>query len=1009
MLERAGGITPSPPQIPDHELVCLIGKGSYGEVWLARNIVGTFRAVKVIYRRAFDHDRPYEREFDGIKRFEPLSRSHEGLVDILQLGRNDEPEYFYYVMEVADNCRSAGMADTTGYEPRTVRSEVRERGRLPVAECVNLGLKMTEALEYLHRQGLVHRDIKPSNIIFVGGAPKLADIGLVAAVDETRSFVGTDGFIPPEGPGNPQADLYGLGKVLYEASTGKDRQDYPELPADIREEADPQGFAGLNEIIIKACLGNPSRRFQSAGQMHAELSALLQGKSIRKLRAGESRRAVLKSGGMILLGLALLGISARFLNPGFAAGLLAIFALGLLYLLVRAARTAALPIKRAAQTPGQRGLWLAAGTLLLVAIVVVAGWIVSLRAGSALPFASRDFIMVTDFTNETGDPVFDKSLRTAFVVGLQQSRYANVLPRSRIDQALARMSKNPETRIDEAIGREICLRENTRGLAVCDIAEIGGKFVISVRLVDPQTGEAVRSYQESAPGKNEVIAALGRIATGIREDLGESLNSIRQSSRPLPQVTTQSLDALKAFADGRYLWRRGSYKEAVKLYETALALDADFAMAHAELGAAFFSFLYNEPAKGEEHYKAALATADRITDRERLYIATAYERDLGHVEETVQFHRIFLAAYPEDTDMRYNLGTFFMLNRRYEEAVEQFREVIRIVPDHTGALINLANSFQQLDKCDEALIRYTKAFDLEPNRLTIANLNSEYAFTLARLGRLAEARATVDMAVAKPDTRMAGLRSLALLDMYEGKYRAASQRLKESLLLSIARKEAITEARNHLFLWILLDGYGDRVKQLQELDAANRCLRSLKNPQVWLYARVGVAYARSRELAKASKCLRDLQPQVDPQSAQSRSFLHLLEGELALAQGTADKAEELLLLADRDLSSAETVASLAHVYDTAGRRPQAVESYEKLIAGGRAALGWEPQQEWITAHTRLAEIYLEQGEKAKAAQVLRPLVEIWREADPDLPLAAKLRNLTSKLSGSADPLPQKNH
>src|SRR4030042_6832640 len=145
MLEDPQETDFPPPKIPDHTLVGLIGKGSYGEVWLARNIVGTFRAVKVIYRKAFDHDRPYEREFDGIKHFEPVSRSHEGLVDILQLGRDDEAGYFYYVMEVADSAGGAGGADASEYATRTLRSELRALGRLPVPECLNLGLRITGA------------------------------------------------------------------------------------------------------------------------------------------------------------------------------------------------------------------------------------------------------------------------------------------------------------------------------------------------------------------------------------------------------------------------------------------------------------------------------------------------------------------------------------------------------------------------------------------------------------------------------------------------------------------------------------------------------------------------------------------------------------------------------------------------------------------------------------------------------------------------------------------------
>src|SRR5262245_56687961 len=206
----------SRPQIPDHDLDRVIGAGSYGEVWLARNVMGSLRAVKVVYRKTFESERPYEREFSGIKKFEPISRSHEGFVDILQVGRNDEAGYFYYVMELADDAggqqqveRESELRVESGprtalvsqpstqvplnYAPKTLRTEVNRRGMLPADECVQLALSLTSALGQLHKHGLVHRDIKPSNIIFVNGQPKLADIGLVASVTEARSFVGTEG------------------------------------------------------------------------------------------------------------------------------------------------------------------------------------------------------------------------------------------------------------------------------------------------------------------------------------------------------------------------------------------------------------------------------------------------------------------------------------------------------------------------------------------------------------------------------------------------------------------------------------------------------------------------------------------------------------------------------------------------------------------------------------------------------------------------------------------------
>jgi len=276
--------------------------------------MGSFRAIKVVYRKTFESERPYEREFSGIKKFEPISRSHDGFVDILQVGRNHQEGYFYYVMELADDAAGSPQVERESelrvesnmtcvsqlstevplnYSPKTLHSEVRRRGRLPIEESLPVSLSLTSALGQLHKQGLIHRDIKPSNIIFVNSQPKLADIGLVASVTEARSFVGTEGFIPPEGPGTPQADLYSLGKVLYEMSTGKDRTDFPELPTNLREMPDREQLVEFNEVVLKACQSNCAKRYQTAEEMLADLAALQGGKSIRRLHRIERRLALL--------------------------------------------------------------------------------------------------------------------------------------------------------------------------------------------------------------------------------------------------------------------------------------------------------------------------------------------------------------------------------------------------------------------------------------------------------------------------------------------------------------------------------------------------------------------------------------------------------------------------------------------------------------------------------------------------------------------------------------------
>jgi CHASE2 domain-containing sensor protein len=265
----------SPPVMPDCTLLRCIGVGAYGEVWLGITVLGAYRAVKIIYRGKFEEDRPYEREFEGIKNFDPISRNHPGLVHLLHVGRNDTEGHFHYLMELADDCSGATAFDAEKYEARTLGKDFRRRGRLPVDECIGLGLALTDSLRYLHEHGLIHRDIKPANIIFVGGVPKLADIGLVTQIGEGRTFVGTEGYYPPEGPGSPAGDLYSLGKVLYEAYTGLHRDKFPDLPTGVGESAkDANRFRLFNKIILKACESNVRKRYADARQMHEDLKQL---------------------------------------------------------------------------------------------------------------------------------------------------------------------------------------------------------------------------------------------------------------------------------------------------------------------------------------------------------------------------------------------------------------------------------------------------------------------------------------------------------------------------------------------------------------------------------------------------------------------------------------------------------------------------------------------------------------------------------------------------------------
>jgi CHASE2 domain-containing sensor protein len=267
------------PDIPGYKLFNPpFGEGAYGKVWLARNASGQWRALKVIYLSKFGHDMdPYEREFNGISRYKPVSDQHPGLLRVDFVSEKLDG-YFYYIMELGDPLEAGWEHEPSTYKPRDLVSErTRAHGRrLPVKECVRIGLALTDALDFLHQHGLTHRDIKPQNIIFVHGHPKLADMGLTAEIrplNEERTLIGTPGYMPPppERPGTPQADIYALGMVLYVLSTGRSATFFPEIATSLVAPGNPADFFPLNDIILKACQPDPTQRYASAAEMRRAL------------------------------------------------------------------------------------------------------------------------------------------------------------------------------------------------------------------------------------------------------------------------------------------------------------------------------------------------------------------------------------------------------------------------------------------------------------------------------------------------------------------------------------------------------------------------------------------------------------------------------------------------------------------------------------------------------------------------------------------------------------------
>ncbi len=951
-----------------YEILAAIGAGGMGEVYKARDTrLGRDVAIKVLPAEvAADPERRHRFELEA-RAVSALNHPH--ICVLHDIGSYEGTDFL--VMEYLDG--------------QTLAERLR-KGALPRAQVLDLGAQIADALASAHRHGIVHRDLKPANIMLTKsgtvrpGSPqaKLLDFGLAklrpqpsaavagASVLSTQSVatrpgmvMGTVPYMAPEQlegkDTDARTDLFAFGCVLYEMLTGRrafgGNTEASVIAAIMTGEPEPLSALqpltppALDRLVRRCLAKDPDDRWQHAADVAEELRGISQDAGAATARGGRPWP--------------------------FGA---------------RAASSTAAPTPSATTHRWRLG---AVMSLSVVAVVALVFWYQGKQP--ALSFAARDWVLVSDFENLTGDSIFDKSLATALNVSLSQSVHANVFSKGRTSAVLQRMGKKPDAPVDEQVGREVCQRENIRALICPSIGKVGNTFVITARIVDPQSGDGVRSYAERADDYNHILPALDAVAASVRKGLGESLVRVQASSRPLAKVTTSSLTALKSYSEAQELWGKGQYKAAVALDESAVKEDPDFAMAHAALGVFYASFIFHEPVNAKAHFEKALGLVDRTTEREKMVIRLQYQSQYGTPDSARNLFEAYLRAYPDSIAQRYNYAGMLRDHQELDRAVQQYKEVIRLAPDNASAFINLATTYSAQDKDREALATYDRAFRLEPAWATSGNLNHEYGFTFVSVGEYDKARAVFTQALATP-SKPSALRSLALLDLYLGKYRDAKPKLAEAILLNVSQKSLLSEARNHLFMAIVHEGEGDPVGIQRELDKAARCLETLP-PQPWLSARIAVGYARGRNVEKAAGILGKVRKDTNPNDPAQNSELHRLEGEVEFARGNQARGLELLALADREQHGPLSVESLARAQRLAGKTGEATGSYEIFLDLRGRSDGWEPQRSWFQAHGQLASLYIARKEPEKARRVLQELLDLWKDADPDLPVYKEARRL----------------
>ncbi len=664
------------------------------------------------------------------------------------------------------------------------------------------------------------------------------------------------------------------------------------------------------------------------------------------------------------------------------------------------AEIAASPTKVPARSRSLNGV----ATVMGVCALALAGYWWLRPVDPVLPYAARDWLLVTDFENQTGDPRFDQALLTAFTVSLEQSKFVNVFSRARVATTLQRMRKPPQSRIDEAIAREICARENIRALVTPTVTRSGREYALAARLVDPVTGNAVKSYLIGAKDENAILNAVQETASRLRRDLGESVAAISANNRPMAQVTTPVLVALQQYSEGVQLSQQAKFGESVQRFEAAIAADPEFAMANAALGRIQYSPAFNRPDLGAEYFQRAIALSSRVTERERMLIVADFAMNRRHTAEALSLYRAYLTAYPGDLGIHSRLGGLYENAGQFSAAADSYRAALKIDPANVNLLNSLAAALANLGEFREALVHLQRAVDLDKSVLERFNFSYNYGIILLGAGETQKAREWFLPTADNPEQGYQSQRALGLVEQYNGRYGAAAAHFARAAGAPIGNAQPeLSRSRNYSFLAATLAAQGDQRGALEQLRLAVIALNKHGRAGIEFRARIARSFARLGDLNAAALQERRVVSEADANSPRDRASVQQLAGEMEMARGHGSKALSLLEAAvhgSPGIDSPLALESLGKAAIAAGDPARAIAAYRELVDIKGQWMGWEAQEAWLLAHLELARLYRDNGKIPEARQTLDGLLTRWRDADPDLPAMMAAQKLKSELAAT---------
>jgi len=635
-----------------------------------------------------------------------------------------------------------------------------------------------------------------------------------------------------------------------------------------------------------------------------------------------------------------------------------------------------------APRPSYRGLYLATSVVAVCIIVAL----VTLRFSFARPkLTESDVILQTNFVNATGDPVFDNSLDKALETKLTESPFLSVFPEASVRAALGMMRHDPTERVTKDLGIEISRRNGLKAVVVPEIAAFGSSYLITLDAIDARSQKSIARREEQAESKDKVIAALGKAASGLRRQLGESLGSLEKYDTPLDLATTSSLEALQAYRAGQVQFRSGKTREAIPYFERAVELDPQFCSAYAMLGHSYFSIGNGQVAK--KNFAKAFSLKDgRVTQEENFQITAYYHSYVtGNLEKDIAVLLLYQQAYPRSVIAANRLGIAYAMGGRKEEALQQFNWAIAHSPVPSAQYYsNAAQSLMVLDRLDEA----KKLLDEWGQKASLAPFQREMRYRIAFFENDTATMDRIAHSMPPDDARWLELQmQLAFLRGELRKVRSMSQDIVDKDRRTKDTKGIADDFALHAQMEALAGNYSLAARlcrQAKDLNPDNAAT-------LW---RCAEALAYAGDVANAELLTARLDKLFPEDTVQQKVYLPLMRSNIERARGNSEKAVELLDSSLQYHGTLDTNYQLAQAYLKAGQPDKAAAQLKELL--GHRGSGW-----WHIyaplARVGLARAYALEGDREQSRKAYDDFFGTWKDADPDIPILKEARAEFTKL------------